>query len=64
MKKYFVSYCYKSRTRLGFGNCIKTSLNKNLTLLELKSWEEELSIVAGMKLRDDVKIINFQEIKS
>lgn len=59
MKKYFISYRYQKKNTCGFGNLIRTSLNKFISFSEIKKWEEEISEM----ILKDVIILNFQEVK-
>ena len=67
MKKYFISYGWRKRIvkdlLIGFGNCIKTSIDNSITYNEIQKWENEIK--NSFPLNDNLRIyiLNFQEIK-
>ncbi len=64
MKKYFISYWWIAENGTeAFGDSIRTSLNKNVTIKELRTWKKE--IINNMKPvpLKRINILNFKEIK-
>lgn len=64
MKKYFVSYWFMTEgNRSVFGDAIKTSLNKNITVEELRTWKKEIKNGMRPLTIKKITIINFKEMK-